>query len=313
MHPSPHVTVRVDLARVRSNTEAVRARVGVPVIAVIKADAYGLGASEVIGAIDDLVAGYCVFSIREAIDADVFGRTGKRPIVLSPPAQQTMEPDDWLAAGARPCVTTADEALQLADANPLLSVDTGMQRFACAPAQVDEVLAVGACREAITHATTLEQVEALKELAGGRGLMLHAAGSSLLDEPAAWLNAVRPGLALYRGAVRVSARLVETRESSGAVGYSRWVSSTGRHGIILCGYCNGLRPGVCSVNGQRRRIPEVGMQSAYVELGPMDRVGDEVVLLGDEVTEQDVSQHWQTSPHEVLVRLAGAGARVYVK
>lgn len=311
MSPSPHVTVRIDLSRVRANAEAVRHAAGVPVIAVVKADAYGLGAERLLSVIDDLVEGYCVFSIREAAEADVYHRTGKTSIVLSPPQTQTMEPDDWREAGARPCVSTADQALQLADADPVLVVDTGMQRFACPREDVDEVLAVGACREAMTHATSPEQVKLLLDAAGGRGLRLHAAGSSLLHDPAARLDAVRPGLALYRGAVCAAARLVEVRRTAGPAGYSHFESTTGHHGVILAGYANGLGPGPCLVNGRPARVREVGMQSAFVETAPGDRVGDEVVLFGDALSVEEDARAWQMGPHELLVRMCGIGLREY--
>ena len=43
------------------------------------------------------------------------------------------------------------------DARPILCVDTGMQRFACAREQIDDVIRAGAIDEAFTHAVTLEQ------------------------------------------------------------------------------------------------------------------------------------------------------------
>ncbi len=304
------MTVRVDLAAVRANACAIRDRVGVPVFAVVKADAYGLSAARVVAAVDDLVAGYCVFALREAVDARIGETTGKESIVLSPP--EARDPQAWIDARARPAVSTVDQATVQRRARPVVTIDTGMQRFACPPADVDNVLRAGAIDEAMTHATSLAHVRAFLEVAGGRGLRLHAAGSSLLDEPSARLDAVRPGFALYRGAARVSARLVEARDSAGPVGYSGWRGETGRHGVILAGYSNGLRPGPCLVNGGRRRIPEVGMQSAFVELQPGDKVGDEVVLLGDDLAAEDVAKVWQVGPHEVLVRLTAMGAPTHV-
>jgi alanine racemase len=141
---------------------------------------------------------------------------------------------------------------------------------------------------------------------------LHAAGTALLEEPDAWLDAVRPGLALYHDAVRVAAPLVEARDAAGPAGYGGFFPSTGRLGVIIGGYSDGMRAGAtCLVNGQRRLIPEVGMQSAFVELGAGDTVGDEVVLLGDGITVQDVATAWGTSPHEMLYRLSRIGDRVY--
>ena len=74
------VQVVVDLARVRANAVEIRRRVGVDVLAVVKADAYGLGAARVVAAIADLVAGFCVFSLAEALAADLW-RIGHKPIL----------------------------------------------------------------------------------------------------------------------------------------------------------------------------------------------------------------------------------------
>ncbi len=82
MRPSPHVTVRIDLDRVRANARAIRQRAGVPVIAVVKADAYGLGIDKVARALAASVDEFCVFSLSEAIEADLAKRFNKPIMVL---------------------------------------------------------------------------------------------------------------------------------------------------------------------------------------------------------------------------------------
>src|SRR4051794_15233823 len=77
-------TVRVDLARVRASARAIAARSGVPVIAVVKADAYGLGARRVAEALTDLVSGFYTFSLREAVEAGLGQLTGLPTIALEP-------------------------------------------------------------------------------------------------------------------------------------------------------------------------------------------------------------------------------------
>ena len=299
--------VEIDLSRVRQNVEAIARTVGVPVYAVVKADAYGLGANMVTQAIADVVHGWCVFLATEAVEYQLWERTHKPTICLGPPTSN--DPAFYAQHHVRPAVSSVNEAELLRDADPLLCVDTGMQRFSCPPEQIDEAIKAGGIREAFTHAPRLEQAKRLAALAGGKGLKLHAAASSLLDEPDAWLDAVRPGLAIYRGAVRIWAPLVEAKDIKGPAGYAGFV--TPRFGVIVCGYSNGLRKGPCLVNGKKRRILEVGMQSAFVELGPNDREGDEVLLLGDELEAEKVAQAWGCTPHEVLVRLSGAGRKEY--
>ena len=88
--------------------------------------------------------------------------------------------------------------------------------------------------------------------------------------------------------------------------------------MIRVGYRDGLKPGPCRVGGRPSRVLEVGMQSAFVEVGPGDRRGAPVLLLGSEhpadpdgLTESAVAAAWGVSPQEVLVRLTAAGPREY--
>jgi alanine racemase len=304
---SKHVAVRVDLDQIRRNARAVSQRVGVPILAVIKADGYGLGAERVARALGDLVGGFCVFSLAEAVAARIWETTKKPTTTLGPDPGVSAE--DYLQHHVRPAVWTVERAAMLRLARPILSVDTGMQRFSCPAEQIDAVLDAGACDEACTHALRASHVQQLISLVGGRGLRLHAAASALLDEPNAWLDAVRPGIALYRGATRVTTSLVDVRDTNGPAGYTGFSAS--RHGIILAGYSNGLRPGPCVINSRLSRVLEVGMQSAYVEAAENDRVGDEVVLLGDGISETALGNAWNCSPQDALFRMAGTGVRSY--
>jgi alanine racemase len=311
MFPSVHVHVDVDLARIRANALAIAARTKVDLIAVVKADAYGLGAARVAETIEDTVAGFCVFSLTEAVQASLWEIAHKPILSLGPadPRGDAHSADAFVQAHVRPSVWTAEQARVLAAASPVLCLDTGMQRFSCPPAQVDELLATADFSEAFTHAINVAQARMLADRFADCGMKLHAAGSALLDEPSAWLDAVRPGIALYRGAARVHTRLVEVRQAKGSAGYTGF--RVDRFGVILCGYANGLRPGLCLVNGAQQRVLEVGMQSAFVEIGLGDKSGDEVVLLGDALSEAGQAEAWKTSEQQVLVSLAGAGIRAY--
>jgi alanine racemase len=305
MRPSEHVAVAVDLDRICGNVEAIGKKCGVPVIAVVKADAYGVGTIAVARAIAHLVEGFYVLHAAEAVAANL-KETGKRTITMLAPSD---EAGDYLSAGIQPVVWSVERAIALRKARPVLSVDTGQQRFACPAEAAEAVLASGACGEAITHAANLAQVELFRRIVGGReNLFLHAAGSSLLDEPAARLSAVRPGLAMYRDGVRVSSRLVEAKDANGPAGYSGFVVR--RFGVILAGYSHGLRRGPCLINGRVTRLLEVGMQSSFVEIENGEKSGDEVVLLGDGLAAETIAGEWRTTPHEVLLRLAGSGRRV---
>ena len=302
------VRVHVNLSKIRAAALEIDRKTRVDVLAVIKADAYGLGAHEVAGAIADVVHGFCFFSLNEAIAANLDAKSRKPSILLGPPG--SMVAQDYLSLNLRPSVSTVEQARALRKTNPILCVDAGMQRFACPPSQIDQVIAAADCKEAFAHAPTMEHVRNFKEITAGRGLKIHAAASSLLDEKDAWLDAVRPGLALYRDAIHVSTNLVEIHDAHGPAGYTNF--TVPRFGVILCGYSNGLRKGPCLINGQTRRVLEVGMQSAFVEIGEKERVGDEVTLLGNALAPESIAKDWNCTPHEVIVRLASSGVRSYI-
>ena len=304
---NPHVSVQIDLPQIWRNAESIAKSVPVPMIAVVKADAYGLGARQVAGAINDVVDAFYVFDAAEAVEYDLFHLTGKRTIALT---GRSDDAADYIRHRIHPAVWTLERAALLKDARPVLSVDCGQQRFGCPLHEVADFTHRTGINEIFTHAITAEQALRFDELTRKiPGSFRHAAGSALLKDSRTWFDAVRPGMALYQGAMRVSTALIEARESHGPAGYTGFTTS--HHGVIRCGYSNGLRPGACIVNGSARRIVEVGMQSAFVELGAKDRVGDEVILLGDGLTESDVATQWKCTPQEALMRLSGAGVRSY--
>src|SRR5262245_15669970 len=101
---NPYVIAHIDLERIRANIRQISAVAKVPILAVIKADAYGLGATRIAEAIAEQVEGFCVFHLQEAADAQIYRRTGKRTLAMGPPA--SMNPADFTAAGATPSVST---------------------------------------------------------------------------------------------------------------------------------------------------------------------------------------------------------------
>ncbi len=297
--------VSIDLSRVRENVARIARESGVGVIAVVKADAYGLGARRVAAAVARVVEGFYTFNLGEAIDAGLT-EIGRPVIALRGDEGSAA---DFLAAGVRPAVWSVERAKVLRSARPVLVVDTGQQRFACPPEKIGQVIAAGAIEEAFTHASTLAQATEFAALTAPYKLHRHAAGSALLDEPSARFDAVRPGLAMYDGTVTVTARLIEARDSRGPAGYTGF--KVRRFGVILAGYANGLRPGPAAIGGRLTRVLEVGMQTAFIELGVGDDIGDEVTLLGGPVTLEMTASAWGCSQQNVLVHLCATGERKY--
>src|SRR6266446_5989648 len=170
------VRVHVNLSKIRAAAEEIGRKTGVDVLAVVKADAYGLGAREVAEAIADVVQSFCFFSLKEAIATNLDPKWRKPSILLGPAG--SMVAQDYISLDLRPAVSTVEQAAALRKANPILCVDTGMQRFACPESEIDRVIEAGGIREAFAHAPTMEQVKKFREIMAGRGLKLHAAASS---------------------------------------------------------------------------------------------------------------------------------------
>lgn len=298
---SPHIQVTVNLDQVRAAAEAIRARTRVGLIAVIKADAYGLGAPRIADALGSVVDDFAYFSVHEAREV---GRPG---IVLGPPEG---DPAEFRELNLRPAVANLDAARKFAGLRVAIKVDTGMQRFGCPPDELDELIPHCDVADYFSHAVTVEATRRLKAACAGRGRPIHAAATCLLDQPETWFDAVRPGLALYRGAVRVVSHLQTVHDTSGPIGYTGFHSP--RVGIILAGYSNFVRLGPVLINGRSQKLLEVGMNTSYVSVDPRDRAGDEVVLLGDSLTEAALAEHFGSRAHEILCRYCAMGPRNYV-
>ena len=297
---SPHVRVAVNLDQVRASAEAIRQHTGVRLKAVVKEAAYGLGAAQVADALASIADEFAYFSLYEA-------RQVRRPgLALGPPDG---DPNEYRELRLRPSIATLEDATRFTGVPVAIKVDTAGERFGCPPEELDELVARCDVTDFWTHATQIDAVHRLREACGGRGRPVHAALTALLDEPEAWLDAVRPGLGLYRGAVRVTSRLHAVRETKGPVGYTGF--SAARVGVFLAGYSNFVRPGPVLINGRGQQILESGMNTSYVSVDPADKVGDEVVLLGDALTEEELARHFGTRPHEILCRYTAIGPRHY--
>lgn len=298
---SPHVTVSIDLDKVRANAESIRRRVGVALIAVIKADAYGLGAERVADTLESTVDEFAFFSYDEA------AAVGRGGITLGPP---DAEPHQYAELGLRPAIGTFDQAERYAGVPNLVNLDTGMQRFGCPPAELPDLLRRASGNEVFSHSATPQSAQLLADACRGLDVRRHAASTSLLASRESWLDAVRPGLALYAGALRVTTHLITARETKGKAGYSGFVHP--HVGVIPVGYAHQMRPGLVRIADRVQRVLEVGMNTSYVTVEPGDRTGDEVLLLGEKLTETDQAAELGIRPHEALCRFAAMGVRRYL-
>ena len=312
--------VEVDLGALRRNGAAMASRAGVPILPMVKADAYGLGAVRVARALESLSPwGFGVATVEEGAELRAAGIT--RPVMLFTPA---LVPDLRAAKAAN---------LTLALANPStirawsalgghwhLAIDTGMGRSGIRWSEVSSLGSVlresppdGACTH--FHSADVDPVsmdvqerrfeEAISRLPA-RPALLHAeSGAAVERRSGSRWSLVRPGIWLYgvgggAGAaispepvVQVHARIVDLRtiEAGDSVSYLATYRARERRRIatLAIGYADGYRRalgnrGAALVAGQR--APVVGvvtMDMTMIDVtGIACELGDVATLIGGE-------------------------------
>lgn len=283
--------VDIDLAALVANAGTVASAAGVPLLPMVKANGYGLGAVAVARALESVNPwGYGVATLEEGLELRAAGLS--RPILVATPLAATVPLDPLLAADLRPSIGDLD-ALQAWTARtdrPFhLEIDTGMGRAGLRwddPAALDAAAAqlrrAHGWEAAYTHFHSAETdpasvacqwerfTAALGRLPHRPGLV-HAANSAaaLRGRPYA-ADLVRPGIFLYGGeaggptprpVAALRARVVAVRRVAGGdtVSYgAAW--SAARSTVIATlaiGYADGLHR-AARVAGRPERLVELG-------------------------------------------------------
>jgi len=364
------VRALVDLDGIASNYRFLADRVAPRrLYAVVKADAYGHGAVPVAARLAR--AGADRFAVANPEEGRALRRGGIAGEIL---VLSRVDPEDvprLAAYGLTPTLYDAAQAEGIAAAAkgasvPLpvhLELDTGMGRAGFRPEELDFVVALfrhaPGLRLAGTFANlsraddpsspeTARQVERLRAAASrlrDAGLapgLVHAANSAaILGAEPAWLDAVRPGLALYgiapRGfseaaslvpAMTLEARVTAVRRvpADTPLGYGgRFVTERPTTIAVLpIGYHDGFRrsfSGRVAVLLGGKRAPVVGAVSMDVTLvdasdAPVRR-GDRAVCLGtdgcDTVSAWELADAAGTIPYEILCGIGPRVPRVHVE
>lgn len=278
--PSATGVITVDLGQIRANWRSLAKRVApAGCAAVVKADAYGLGAARVIPAL--YLAGCRNFFVATPAEA-------RTALSLAPGATVYVldgifpgSVGELAAVGARPVMTCIEEAQAWAelasDEAPApacaLQVDTGLNRLGMRESELDEFLADAAlvrrldialvmshlaCADDAKHPMNSEQLEMFRRIRARlpKARASLAASDGLMLGQDYHFDLVRPGYAVYGGqatperlcpvqpVVRVSARILQVHEvpAGARVGYSASYRATTprRIATIAAGYADGF-------------------------------------------------------------------------
>ena len=147
-----NVEAVISLKRIEENARKIGRAAGVPLIAVVKDDAYGHGAERVALRLQPYVAGFAVSTADEGAALRCAGIT-KDILVLTPPLTQ----EEVLRLHGYGCIATLSSlpALRLCrkGMRAHLAVNTGMNRYGFRPERVGQ-----ACREALKAGISAEGI-----------------------------------------------------------------------------------------------------------------------------------------------------------
>ncbi|MEM9011791.1 MAG: alanine racemase [Pseudomonadota bacterium] len=338
----------VDLGAVARNWRRLdrRAAPGVETAAVVKADAYGLGAARVAPALAEAGARTFFVALAEegAALRDVLG-PGPRIYVFSGPMPGDLP--TLRAADLRPLLNSAEQIAALADA-PLpcgLQLDTGMNRLGLAPAELaplaevigrldpDLVISHLASADQPADAMNAAQLGSFRAAAAhpslaGRRLSLAATGGTLLG-PDYHFAMTRPGIGLYGGlpfgeaeaVVALDLPVIQVRDvaQGETVGYgATWrAAKQTRIATLSAGYADGLLRalgGRITLHAGPTPCPSVGrlsMDLLTVDVGHLGEVPPTLSLLGPQQSIDDLADLAGTIGYEVLTMLGTRYGRVY--
>ena len=341
----------VDLAAVRENYRMLARHASVPLLPMVKGDAYGLGAVRVATTLDpEGPAGFGVATVTEGAELRAAGIA--RPIIVFTPAR----PPEFAAASAADLTLALSEPRHLALWVTLggrwqLPVETGMNRAGVdwrdAEALRAALTAGGEPDGVFTHYHSADsdpasigvQEERFATVVAGlptRPLSIHAENTAaLLQRGPSRFDYARPGIGLYgvavgpaavfpRPVVTLSAPIVELRtvEPGDTVSYSAsWrASGVRRIATVALGYADGYPRGAgnrATALVHDRRVPVVGLVTMDMTMCDVTdvpcEVGDCVTLIGGdaESSVSAIAAHAARSPYEVLTGLRSRVARSY--
>lgn len=319
--------VTIDLSQIRDNWRALAKRVApAGCAAVVKADAYGLGAARVIPALYQ--AGCRNFFVATANEA-------KTALSLAPGATVYVldgalpgSEAELAALGARPVMTSIGEARAWAELATgeapapaaALHVDTGLNRLGMNEAQLDTligdeallsrldialIMSHLACADDAQHPMNREQLDTFKRLRAKlpkARASLAASDGLMLGKPYHF-DLVRPGYAIYGGqataqrvcpvqpVVRVSARILQVQDipAGARIGYSATykASSARRIATIAAGYADGVFRHASAPNGEVGGAVSIrGALAPIVGRVSMDLITVDITDIGDPAPER---------------------------
>ncbi|MGA0615226.1 alanine racemase [Paracoccus sp. KR1-242] len=334
----------IDLSAIQANWKSLAERApGARAAAVVKADAYGLGAARVAPALYE--AGAREFFVALAAEGRALRPLlgdDARIFVLS----GHMDGQDL--TGLIPLLNSPEQFFRDRALRPRgafgLQLDTGMNRLGLEPGEWaairSEALAAGpsllmshlACADEPEHPANAEQLAAFRAMTDGTGVprSLSATGGILLGADYHF-DIVRPGVGMYGGLPFAEARpvlsldlpVIQTRDvkagESVGYGYSWTAKRPSRVATVAAGYADGLaralaRQGELRLWAGERACPVVGrisMDLITVDVTDLPDIPKKLAILNAAQGIDALADLSGTIGYEILTSLGQRYARTY--
>lgn len=325
-----------------------RLKAGADCAAVVKADAYGLGAAQVARTLyEQGCRHFFVAHVDEAMTVRASLEKDALIYVLNGP--HGANAGDFLHHNFIPVLNSPSDAeywsKNAAGAACILHIDTGMNRLGLSAHEVASVdlkqlglryvMSHLACGDEPSHPLNAKQLSSFKNLTSalGRPLRLSLANSAgIFLGPDYHFDLARPGCALYginptagvnpmRGVVTLKAKILQIREIKevGTAGYGATykVAPPAKTATVSVGYADGyLRSltGAGHVFIGSKKCPVIGrvsMDTIIVDVTGVDTSGGYAEIIGGHQSVDEVAAQAGTIGYEILTSLGKRYKRVY--
>lgn len=331
------ITLEINLSKIRENVLQIRQEVGVKIMLMLKANAYGHGDIAVARHVEGDVDAFGVETLEEGVALRKNG-ISKDILVLACQSDEIEQAyQNSLTIGVHNN-EIANKILSLAKERKIsldclkthIKVDSGMHRLGLCKSELEKVVkAFQSCGVQVegvySHLRdgTICQKAKFDELAKivhdcYPNAIRHLASSHSLCKKELRYDMVRAGICAYQGAMRAKSTVIEVRtvEKGECVGYgSKPLEKTTNVATVFGGYADGIlreNPPCAYVGGEKcKPIGNACMDVFFVDTGQYKaKVGQEAVLF-EPWDIGDIAKAQNTIDYVVMTALKGRVKRCY--
>lgn len=331
--------LEIDLKKIVENWKSVKTKTGVESAAVLKADAYGMGAKEVGTAL--LKAGCKTFFVihpeegivlREAFSKSKVKNSNPKIYILGGPTKEALK--ELRAFNLTPVLNTKEQALLWKNGKAPCAVHlfTGMRRFSMPENEwafvrdnldlnIDLLMSHLACADIKNHPMNNLQrdnfLRLVKTYPKKTKLSLAASEFPQLGKNY-FFDMIRPGFYLYADAVSLGLKIrqIQSVGKGDPVGYNNTFTfkKDGKMASVFMGYADGLarlaqEGNLCGYVGGYK-VPLIGRVSMDISTFDLSGVPDKIIekegrieLIGKHASLGEIAKSLKTIGYEVLTNL----------